>query len=784
MKSVARIVFILTGLFFLKTGQAIAQVPNITYQTPQIYNVNNPVVPLFPVNTGGPVPANTYGLVSTVAGSGAPGKINAKGLAATFLTPVGVICDPAGNIYVSEYGNNDIRKIDLTGAVTTYAGNGNAGNTNGLAAQASFDSPYQMAIDGAGNLYVADLSNNLIREISKAGIVSIFAGSGTNGRMNGPVATAQFSNPIGLAFDPSGNMFVADRESSTLRKISASGQVSTFSVQDNGGAPQTDGTGLDFLTTDAAGNIFFTNYNQLEMSTPAVVINVVAGSTTAGYADGVGGAARFAALVGIAMDDGDDAYLADDANNRIRRVGSNGTVTTVAGTIFAGASNGVGATASFQAPNGVARDPTKNYLYVADAGNNSIRKVAITGYSIDKSLPTGLVFDPLTGTISGTPVFTTPPETYTITAYNSSGSSSFPVVISIVDDQTVSFPALPAKTVCDVDFYAAATINPPITGNVSISYTSNNPAVATIVAGAIHITGAGTSIITASDGQSTATQTLTVTAAVTPAVTITPSAPDTCQDKAVLFTAQITGGGSTPILQWQINGQNAGANSANFTADDLSNGDKITCVLTSDATCTTASTAMSNTAIFTLDPEISTSVSITSSETGLVCAETPITFTATAYSPNVSPDYQWQVNGANAGADAPTFTTSILKDGDAVTCVVTSTGKCLIDAQTTSNAITVEFNPVNQCVISIPNTFTPNGDGINDLWDITALTVHPGCTIAIYTRSGTLIYNSINYPKPWDGTYNGKKLPVGTYYYVIDLKNGKQPLAGPVTILR
>jgi gliding motility-associated-like protein len=96
----------------------------------------------------------------------------------------------------------------------------------------------------------------------------------------------------------------------------------------------------------------------------------------------------------------------------------------------------------------------------------------------------------------------------------------------------------------------------------------------------------------------------------------------------------------------------------------------------------------------------------------------------------------------------------------------------------------ITLNPASLCIVTIPNTFTPNGDGINDLWDISALQSYPGCTISIYNRYGALVYNAVNYSRPWDGTANGKQLASGTYYYVIDLKNGKKPFAGSVTLLR
>ncbi|HWZ02708.1 MAG TPA: gliding motility-associated C-terminal domain-containing protein, partial [Mucilaginibacter sp.] len=524
-------------------------------------------------------------------------------------------------------------------------------------------------------------------------------------------------------------------------------------------------------------NVYFGNTDQVEINAPTSFPKVIAGSGSPGFANGKGTAALFFGPNGLTADAIGNIYIADTYNNRIRKIDAAGVVSTLAGEGIGGNNDGIGSSASFFDPLGLAIDPTQNYVYVADEGNNLIREVTVTGYSIDKSLPTGLVFDPQTGIITGTPVFPSPPENYTITAYNTGGSSSFVVNIQILEVSVV-FSQLPPKTVCDADF------DPGATGGGPITYTSSNPAVATIVSGKIHITGAGTSDIIASDGTSQATQTLTVTPAVTPTISISPSAADDCQGNAVTFTATITNGGANPIYQWQVNGQNAGTGSPMFTSSNLSNGDMITCVLTSNANCVTSTVATSNGCTFLIDPPISTSVKITSSTTGPVCAGTAITFNAIAFSPDVSPVYQWQVNGANIGTNQPTFTTSSLTDGSIVTCLVTSTGKCLINPVAASNSIIITLSPASQCSVIIPNAFTPNGDGINDLWNITALQAYPGCIISIYNRYGALIYNSVNYAKAWDGTVNGKKLAVGTYYYVIDLKNGKKPLAGSVTILR
>jgi len=751
--------------------------PTISYQTPQTYSVKSTITPLVPTNSGGAVPANIYGDVITIAGDGSIGSVNATGRAASFGGPVALAFDKSGNLFVSEFINNDIRMIRPSGLVSTFAGNGRIGVTNGAGNLASFNAPYQLAFDAVGNLYVADEGNEVIRMITSAGVVSTYAGIGIKGTNNGTISTASFDDPVGLTIDGLGNMYVADRGNSTIRKIDPGGQVTNFAILDGGSAPSNKSSGINYLTTDSYGNVDFGNTNQVDVSTPLGAVTVLAGSGNIGSANGAGTLASFNTLVGIAVDAAGDIFVGDSRNDIIRRVSPSGVVSNVAGDGVKGFSDGVASTASFYSPYGVAIDPTGNFLYVADLGNNLIRKVTITGYSIDKSLPTGLTFDSTTGIISGSPSFPSPPETYTITAYNTGGSSSASVTISITNP-SVSFNSIPTIPVCTADF------NPGATGAGPVSYSSSNTAVATIVSGKIHITGAGTAVITASDGSSQATQTLTVTPAVTPVIAISPQAADDCQGGGVTFTTSIANGGNNPVYQWQVNGQNVGFNNPQFTATNLNSGDNITCILTSNATCVTSATATSNIATFTIDPPVSTSIKITASETGPICAGTEITFTAIARTPDTNPRYQWQVNGLDAGANQATFTTTSFVDGAIVTCNLTSAGKCLINPQVTSNALAISLIPQSQCVITVPNTFTPNGDGINDLWNVSALQAYPGCTISIYNRYGNIIYHSVNYPKPWDGTHNGKKLPVGTYYYIIDLKNGKKPLAGYVSILR
>jgi hypothetical protein len=181
----------------IKVGNAAAVVnpPNISYQTPQTYFLNVPITPLPPKNTGGAVPANIYGSVSTFAGTSAKGSANGAAQTATFGGPAGLAFDASGNLFVSEVLNNDIREITPAGVVSTFAGNGTAGLANGQGTAANFNAPNQIAFDQAGNLYVADEMNQLIRKITKTGLVSIFAGAGGAGSTNGPVNVATFNNP-------------------------------------------------------------------------------------------------------------------------------------------------------------------------------------------------------------------------------------------------------------------------------------------------------------------------------------------------------------------------------------------------------------------------------------------------------------------------------------------------------------------------------------------------------------------------------------------------------------
>jgi sugar lactone lactonase YvrE len=183
------------------------------------------------------------GIVSTIAGDihGNSGNINATGNSARFYAPLGIVTDANNNIFVADAQNRSIREITPAGVVTTFAGSGAMGSTNGNGTAASFNDPYGLGIDASGNLYVADPGNNNIRKITPAGDVTTFAGNGTQASLDGPALSASFNGPIGIVADHSGNLYVTDEEGQQIRMITSDGVVVTLAG--NGSKASVDGVG-------------------------------------------------------------------------------------------------------------------------------------------------------------------------------------------------------------------------------------------------------------------------------------------------------------------------------------------------------------------------------------------------------------------------------------------------------------------------------------------------------------------------------------------------------------
>jgi len=326
------------------------------------------------------------GGVTTYAGNGTATFVDGNALSVRISAARGIAFDSYGNAYVADTGNNRIRKITPTGVITTLAGSGNATFANGTGTAASFWTPYGVAVDSSGNVYVADSSNNRIRKVSPAGVVTTFAGSGNATFAEGTGTNASFRNPQGVAIDSSGNLYVADANNNRIRKITSDGVVTTLAG--NGNATFSDGTGTNAsfnspfsVSVDSSGNVYVADYsnNRIRKITPTGVVTTLAGSGNATFVDGTGAAAGFYWPSGVAVDSSGNVYVADYGSNRIRKITSAGVVTTLAGSGAASFADGINA--SFNSPIGVGLDNSGN-VYVADFANQRIRRIEVLGTEV------------------------------------------------------------------------------------------------------------------------------------------------------------------------------------------------------------------------------------------------------------------------------------------------------------------------------------------------------------------------------------------------------------------
>ena len=331
--------------------------------------------------------------IYTIAGNGTAGYSGngVPAVTAELNTPEGLAIDTANNIYVAEYYNHTVRKITTTGIITTIAGNGVPGYTGdgGPATAAQLNYPVKIALDNSGSLYIADRFNNAIRKINAAGVISTIAGNGAIGHAGdgGPATNATFYEPTGVAVDRFGNIFIADCFNNRIREINTLGIINTVvgtgvSGNTGDGGSATAATIFDpwGVAFDSTGNLYITDgpNNNVRVVNTAGIIHTFAGNGTGG-ATGDGGPATAAELddpTGIAFDDSGNAYIADQFNNRIRKVTAAGIISTYVGTGTAGYSGDCGpaTNAEINQSNEVAID-RNNQLVLCDDDNQRVRKI-------------------------------------------------------------------------------------------------------------------------------------------------------------------------------------------------------------------------------------------------------------------------------------------------------------------------------------------------------------------------------------------------------------------------
>ncbi len=608
-------------------------------------------------------------IIRTVAGiydsTGSTGD-GGPAIAAEIGEPNGVATDAAGNLYIADHFNNVVRKVTVSGIISTVAGVAGTSGYNGdniPAVTARLNQPIGIAVDNIGNLYIADNANFRIRKVDTAGIITTVAGMGGifgfgNSGDGGP-ATSAHIYVVGVAVDQFQNIYFADGNTAIRKVNHATGIISTvagsgaFGFSGNGG-PATSAalatpTGV---AVDDAGNIYIADYGNNVVryvdnaATP--IIHPLAGTGTAGYAGDAGPAvsARLNQPYGVGIDRASGIlYIADMNNNRIRALNTTSTapvITTVAGTGVAGyaGDGGLATLAKINGPSAVCVNGEGSF-FIAD---NSIYGPGANDVVREVSNPATIIVTPHPGSdiCIGTPVL------FTATVHN------------LVLGQAYQWHFNGANVGTDSLAYYNTTLN---TGD-QIYCTTSFPNATTILAN--------------SD-----TVTMNVHPLLVPSINIGSDTNNICAGLPVVFSATSVNGGATPLYQWQVNGAVAHTG-ATYTYDPV-NGDVVNCFLTSNAICATPDTVTSSVIKMQINADVIMHVNIMAISGDSILNGAMTSFIAEPTNEGSAPAYQWFVNSiAIPGATNHIYNTDTLHENDAVTCVLTGSLPCTLPLTDTS----------------------------------------------------------------------------------------------------
>jgi gliding motility-associated-like protein len=583
-------------------------------------------------------------IINRIAGiPGTPGNSGDGGPAstATLAMPYCVAVDNAGNIYLGDWWNRRVRKIDASRNITAFAGNGTVMAGNGgdgiPALNASLHTIDDIAIDNNGNVFIADYARSEIRKVNAQGIISTVAGNGLSSSDNygvgdgGPAVAAPLYTPMSVAVDQAGNMYIAETSSGVIRKVNTQGIISTIAGRgfwdqgysgDGGPASQAKLNIPTDLAIDLAGNIYIADLGNhvIRKINSQGVITTFAGTGIKGYS-GDGGPATSARLFrpfGVATDNAGNVYIAEDSNHVIRKVDVNGIITTVAGTGMEGYSGdgGLAINARLAIPQRLAVDNMGN-IYVPDWVNHTVRKIGACVNSVPSS-------------------------------------------VSISSSSTVA-----------------------------------------------------------------------------------------CANTPLVFTANAVNGGSSPRFLWQVNDQPAGNGQLSFTISALADGDIINCIMISSETCTL--------------PATSNSISVTIKG-----------------SPVINLPAQYAINPGASIQLNPVITGNVAHiEWTPVTSLNNSSIPNPVATPPATTEYTIKVRSADGCEseaktrvivyrkLLMSSAFTPNGDGLNDIFRIPTGTTLNQLQFSIFDRWGNIVFQTSDINKGWDGLHNGTPLPPGVFVYLI-----------------
>lgn len=713
--------------------------PGVVLRFPTFYPMNRIfvfVLLAFGVFFCKPVSAQIITTYAGTTGTAGYSGDNVAAKSSKLNKPYSVALDAGNNVYIADFSNNRVRKVDaVTGIITTIAGNGTASSTgDGFpAVNATLNNPSGIAIDKNGNVYVSEYSGNRVRKISAStGNISTFAGNGTpafSGDGNLAV-NASLKSPFGLAIDTAGNVFIADALNHSIRKVNTSGYITTVA-----GSSQIAGGG--FIDNVAAtsgrlnkpygiavapnGDLYIGDNGNNKIRKVTYATGIISTYVSTGLIT----------PYGVALDAGGNVYIADMGNNKIKKVDAvSGVITVIAGTTngYGGDSTSPTATGTkLSVPMAVAFDSSGN-IFIADNGNNRIREIVPFYPSVTIAASQNNVCSGTSVTFTATPTNGGALPTYQWFVNGASVTGNGPTYTFVPNNGDAvscvlnSFNPYVNPTTAHSDTIVMS-VNASLTPSATIAASQNNicsgtqvtytampvnggttPSYQWMVNGAT-MTGSGatfsyapangdliscmlTSSVACASTPTVASDTFTaaVTSSITPSVMIAAAQNNICANTPVIFTATATNGGTTPTYQWQVNGVNAGTNANTFNYTP-SNSDVISCVLTSSAGCANPNLAISNAITMTVNPVIPATVSIAASQNN-ICSGTQVTFTATPGNGGATPAYQWMINGAPVGTNNATFTFAP-SNNNVVSCVMTSSATCAGTTPAASNNITM-----------------------------------------------------------------------------------------------
>ncbi len=748
-------------------------------------------------------------LVITVAGQPEiPGNFDGLAFEATFNNPHGIAIDQNGNIYTADRWSHIIRKITPNAEVTTLAGQaGISGDADGTGSEALFNEPWGLCTDKAGNVLVADTRNNKIRKITPEGVVTTIAGSGNFGTSNGIGLASTFGNPTGIECDEDGNIYVADHLTHIIRKITPNGVVSTIA-----GTPYVlgfeDGPGglAKFarpygLTLDLDGNILVADEwnHRIRRIDAQGIVSTVAGSGVVGSSDGLGANASFNYPWDMTVDSLGNIFVADGYNYLIRKITHDGLVTAFAGTLeTTGAVDGIGNLASFSGATAIAVSPLTKEIYIGDAYNNLVRKIidlnqGISVLTVDQEASTVCegetvevyvspdIYNNYFFYVDGDLVQSTSQSTFSFVA---EASGIYQISAAVQDNgstfqsnpKTISVLALPQPNISMVGespFFEGDSIT--LIASQSESYFwSTGDSTPTIV---VKESGDYFVDVLGSNGcyGSSETVAIEVLADFETPLVLSNGSTTICEGDFVELQSE-----NPETNQWFLNGwpiEGATEQLLQATAAGLYQVQ-----------------VQSPTGVNILSEPIEVQI-LPKSEFDFIANRTVILEGETIEFQVIQDDLsqiEWLFEDANSmqnSSTAPTAQHTYLLAGEYdVALVVSNTAGCR-DTMYKENFIQV-FTPeeIDNAFddLFIPTAFTPNGDGVNDQFFVRGSNISD-VQLMVFNHWGQQVFASKNPEEGWNGEYNGQPVQNGNYTYCAQItqSNGaKKELTGHVTVLR